>query len=281
MHNRLLTMGSLAFAITIPALVRAQAGPPPADSEAAKLEALAKLAQNPVGNLISFPFQENASYGYGPYNRNQSVLNIQPVIPVSVGSDWNLITRTIFPIVWQPVGPSGSASGLGSVNFSAYLSPANPGKLIWGVGPTINFASTDPQLGSRQYSAGPAIVLLTQPGDWVLGIVANNTWGFAGESNGQNWNVFYSQEFVNYNIDKTGWYLTSAPIITANWAAKGGNVWTVPLGGGAGKIVKVGGKLPLNCQLSAYSYVARPVGAPNWTLRAQVAILLPKSILEG
>lgn len=267
----------LAVVAGRPGLLRAQR---PADTAAMdEKEKLAKVAQNPVGNLISIPFQENASYGYGPYNRNQSTLNIQPVIPVSVGKDWNLITRTIFPLVWLPVGMSESVSGLANVNFSAYLSPANPGKIIWGVGATVNFAATGPTLGSRQYSAGPAIVLLTMPGPWVVGIVANNTWGFAGPSEGQTWNMFYSQEFLNYNF-KGGFYLTSAPIITANWAAKGGNVWTVPLGGGFGKIIKVGGKLPLNCNLSAYSYVARPVGAPNWTLRAQIAILLPKSIMS-
>ncbi len=274
---RFLIAGLLALAAARPGIVHAQTA---ADSAQDEKEKLAKLAQNPVGNLISIPFQENASYGYGPYNRNQSTLNIQPVLPFSAGKDWNIVTRTIFPLVWLPVGPSGGVSGLSNVNFSAYLSPASPGKLIWGIGPTVNFAATSPTLGSRQYSAGPAIVLLTMPGSWVIGIVANNTWGFAGPNEGQNWNMFYSQVFLNYNF-KGGLYLTSSPIITANWAATGGNVWTVPLGGGIGKIIKVGGKLPLNCNLSAYSYVARPVGAPDWTLRAQVAILLPKSILEG
>lgn len=279
---RLLIAGSVAVVALGPSALRAQAvGETARQSEAARLDSLAKLAQNPIGNLISIPFQDNASYGYGPYNRDQNTLNIQPVIPFSVGSDWNIITRTIFPLVWLPVGPSGSVSGLSNVNFSAYLSPAGHAPVIWGVGPTINFASTSPTLGSRQYSAGPALVLVSQPGRWVFGLVANNTWGFAGPTGGApNWNQFYSQVFVNYNFKHPSFYLTFAPIITANWNASPANVWTVPLGAGVGKLIKLG-KLPVNCNVSAYSYVARPEGAPDWTLRLLASILLPKSILSG
>ena len=274
---RFLVAGLFAIAAARPGIAHAQSA---ADSAQDEKEKLAKLAQNPVGNLISIPFQDNASYGYGPYNRDQNTLNIQPVFPFSAGKDWNIVTRTIFPLVWLPVGPSGGVSGLSNVNFSAYLSPASPGKLDLGHRAHNQFR--------RDWSDVGVAAILSRTSHraahdaWFLGFRGGGQQylGVRRTERGQNWNMFYPQVFVNYNF-KGGLYLTSSPIITANWAANGGNVWTVPLGGGIGKIIKVGGKLPLNCNLSAYSYVARPAGAPDWTLRAQIAILLPKSILEG
>jgi len=123
-------------------LVRASAiallgcAPPMAEMSA---EDLAKLAQNPVGNLISIPFQNNTNLNYGPEQGTQNILNIQPVIPVSIDEDWNIITRTIVPVVWLPsLGPEiDSTSGIGDTVFTAFLSPAKPGKWIWGAGPVV------------------------------------------------------------------------------------------------------------------------------------------------
>src|SRR5271165_3476721 len=110
--------------------------PAAAESEESKTAALAKAAQNPVANLISFPRQNNTAFGIGPYERAQNVLNIQPVIPFHISEKWNLITRTILPVVWQPNDqPRQGWFGFGDLNPSLFLSPAKPGKLIWGVGP--------------------------------------------------------------------------------------------------------------------------------------------------
>jgi hypothetical protein len=249
--------------------------------EADSKEALAKLAQNPVANLISIPFQNNFNFGIGPYNAMQYVLNFQPVIPISLNADWNLITRTILPTIDMPSPAPGvrSAFGLGDLNPTAFLSPAKPGKLIWGVGPTMTLpTATDPMLGSGKWSAGPAVVALTIQGHWVLGALANNQWSFAGWGS-QNVNQMLIQPFINYNLPH-GWYVTTSPIITANWEANSDNRWTVPLGAGLGKIVKLG-KLPVNLQLSAYYNVVTPkeFGA-DWQLRFQFQFLLPKSILS-
>jgi hypothetical protein len=263
-----------------PAALRAQDATQTAADKQAELEKLAKASQNPVADMISFPLQLNTSYGGGSTGATQNTLNIQPVLPFSLNKDWNLITRTIFPLVWQPSALDNAYySGLGSTNFTAFLSPAKAAKLTWGAGPTINFPSTSPLLapagGSRKWSAGPGVVALIMPGHFVVGIVANQTWSFAGPSDAPYWSLFYSQVFINYNLAK-GWYLTTAPVITANWTASSGNVWTVPLGGGAGRIVRVAGKLPVNINLSAYGYAVKPTGGPNWTLRMQMAVLLPK-----
>lgn len=244
-------------------------------------EALAKAAQNPVANLISIPFQNNFNFGVGPDRVTQYVMNFQPVIPITLNDDWNLITRWITPVINQPSVAPGQASGfgIGDINPSLFLSPANSGKLIWGIGPTVTLpTATEPILGGGKWDAGPTVVALTILGPWVYGVLVNNQWSFAGWGN-NNFNGMVLQEFVNYNLDK-GWYLTSSPVNTANWEANGRNMWTVPIGGGVGRLFRLG-KLPINAQLAAYCNVHTPVNGPDWQLRFQVQILLPKSILEG
>ena len=145
------------------------------------------------------------------------------------------------PIINQPSPAPGirSAFGLGDINPTLFLSPANSGKVIWGVGPTMTFpTATDSLLGNGKWSAGPALVVLTMPGHWVLGALANNQLSFAGWGK-KGVNAMLVQSFVNYNFSH-GWYLTSSPIITANWLAASEDRWTVPLGGGFGKLFKLG-----------------------------------------
>jgi hypothetical protein len=214
---------------------------------------LAKQAQNPIANLISLPLQNNTNVGIGPDDETQNILNIQPVWPFSLSEKWNLITRTIFPVISQPdalTGGDGRINGLGDTTFTAFFSPKDSGKLTWGVGPVLLFpTATDATLGSDKWGAGPSVVILTMPGQWVIGSLLSNVWSFAG-SGYQDVNLFTWQYFVNYNLPR-GWYLTSAPIITANWEADSDNRWTVPFGCGVGKIFKIG-KQPLNAQVSAY-----------------------------
>lgn len=241
-------------------------------------EALQKATQNPVADLISVPLQNNTNLGIGPYNRIQNVLNIQPVIPTHLTENWNLINRIIQPLVFQPYAnaDSGGNFGLGDMNPTVFLSPSHPGNLIWGVGPAFVFpTATYSSLGQGKWSAGPSFVLLAQPGHWTLGLLANNVWSFAGESNRPTVNQFLAQYFINYNLSN-GWYLTTAPIITANWAAtRAKDVWTVPFGGGVGRIMKVGFQ-PINLQLSAYANAAYPSGTSPWGIRLQIAFLFPK-----
>jgi len=241
-------------------------------------EELAKKAQNPVADMISLPFQSNLYFNAGSRDATIYTLNIQPVIPFKLNEEWNLITRTIIPIISQPSLFPGmdSAAGLGDINPTFFFSPAKPGEWIWGVGPTFTIpTATDELLGSDRWCAGPAVVLLTMRGPWVVGALANNQWSFAGPGhNGSKVNAFLVQPFVNYNMPK-GWYLTSSPIITANWEAQGQNKWTVPIGGGFGRLFKVG-KMPVNAQVAAYSNVVNPDNSPDWSLRFQLQFLFPK-----
>src|SRR5574341_970556 len=198
-------------------------------SEAADTTDLAKQTQNPVANLISVPFQNNFNFGAGADNKMVWIMNVQPVIPISLSKDWNLITRTIVPIINQPSLFPGmdSAFGMGDINPTLFLSPAKPSKFIWGVGPTMTLpTATESELGSGQWSMGPAVVGLFMDGPWVVGALANQQWSITGWTD-TNVNQLLIQPFVNYNL-ADGWYLTSAPIMTGNFSASGGNHWTVP-----------------------------------------------------
>jgi hypothetical protein len=241
---------------------------------AGETEDLARAAQNPVASLISLPFQNNTNFDVGPQEKTQNIMNIQPVWPFDLNDDWNLITRTIVPVISQPAftPDQDREFGLGDTVFTAFVSPKDSGKWIWGVGPALLLpTSTDDRLGAGEWGAGPSAVVLTIRGPWVVGSLFSNVWSFTGD---EQVNLFTWQYFVNYNLDD-GWYLTSAPVITADWEADSDDTWTVPFGGGVGKIFKIGNQ-PLNAQASAYYNVEKPEFGPQWQLRLQLQFLFPK-----
>ncbi|MBW2705711.1 MAG: hypothetical protein JRD84_05350 [Deltaproteobacteria bacterium] len=132
--------------------------------------------------------------------------------------------------------------------------------------------NTDDYLGPDKWGAGPSIVLLTMPGNWVVGSLFSNVWSFAG-SGDDDVNLFTWQYFINYNM-ADGWYLVSSPVITANWE-NSGDEWTIPFGGGVGKIFRIG-KQPMNVQTQAFYNVEKPDNGADWQLRAQLQFLFPK-----
>jgi opacity protein-like surface antigen len=241
----------------------------------AKDEELQKQSQNPIADLVSLPFQSNTNFNSGPFNRTQEVLNIQPAVPMHLNEDWNVISRTIVPLVSQPEPVVDSnTNGIGDITQSLFLSPVNPGKLIWGVGPVFTVPSaSDPILGTGRVLFGPTAVFLMTPGHWVLGVLLNNQWSVGGNSLRPAVNTGLAQPFVNYNMEH-GWYLTTSPIITVNWLAASGEKWTVPVGGGFGRVFRLGDQ-PVNAQIAAYYNAVRPSGASDWQLRTTVALLFP------
>ena len=237
---------------------------------------LARAAQNPVGDLISLPFQNNMNFDVGTADRTQNVLNVQPVWPIGLSKNWNFITRTILPVISQPAPDSDRTNGLGDLNFTGFVSPKQPGKIIWGVGPTLVVpTATDAVLGSEKWSAGPSVVALTMPGQWVIGALVSNVWSFAGDDERADINSFLMQYFINYNLPNGGWYVTSAPIITANWEADSGEQWTVPFGGGIGRVFRIG-RQPINMQTQVFYNVETPTNGARWQWRLQVQLLFPK-----
>ncbi len=177
-------------------------------------EELAKLAQNPVGNLISVPFQNNTNFNFGPLKGTQNILNIQPVVPIQIEKDWNIITRTILPLISQPALSEGDSrtNGVGDLQFTAFLSPANPGEWIWGAGPILQAPTHNKDLGNDHWGLGPSFVVLhlDKGSPWVYGVLMNNLWSVGSGNASPSYNNGLVQPFINYNLPD-GAYLTSAP----------------------------------------------------------------------
>jgi hypothetical protein len=261
----------LAVSTAVLALVGVSAAQPASE------EALAKETQNPVSDLISVPFESNFNFGVGPNDDLQYILYVQPVVPFRLSKDWNLITRTIIPLIDQPeLGPGvGDVFGLGDIQLSQFLSPAKSGALIWGIGPIFQFpTATDDALGSDKWSAGPTAAALTIRGPWVAGALVNHLWSFAGDDDRADVNQTLIQPIVNYNLPG-GWFLSSVPYITANWEKDGDDRWTVPIGIGVGKVHRFGTQ-PVSLQLTPYYNVVRPDDAAEWTLQFRINLLFPK-----
>ena len=247
-----------------------------ADSGGEPTEDLAKKSQNPIADLVSLPFQSNTNFNAAPFGRTQEIFNIQPVVPMHISADWNMISRTIVPIVSQP-DPilNSNTNGIGDITQSLFFSPVNSGALIWGAGPVFTVPSaTDPILGTGKVLLGPTAVFLTTPGHWVIGVLLNNQWSVDGNPLRPAVNTFLAQPFANYNMAH-GWYLTSSPVITANWLAAPGQQWTVPIGGGFGRLFRIG-EQPVSANIAGYYNVINPTGAPQWQLRAQLSLLFPE-----
>jgi hypothetical protein len=242
--------------------------------------ALAKAAQNPIADMISVPFQNNTNFDIGPLEKTQDILNIQPVLPFRLTEDWNLITRTIVPLISQPAFAANQERefGLGDIQFSAFFSPKKVvNGWVWGVGAVAQLdTATDNRLGQGAWGFGPTAVALHLGKTWVYGALINNVWSVSEEEGRSSVNQMLLQPFINYNFaNSPGRYLTFAPIITADWEADSSQRWVVPLGLGIGQIMRFG-KQPVNLQASGYYNVERPDNAASWQLRLQLQLLFPK-----
>jgi hypothetical protein len=246
----------------------------------AETHALAKASQNPVASLISVPFENNFNGEYGSDNSKQNVLNVKPVMPVQIGENWNLINRTIIPLVSQPGTPGGPnrQNGLGDTTYQAFISPSKPGNWIWGVGPQVQIPThTDEVLGNEHWGGGLAAVVLTMPGHWVVGGLLTHMVDVASSGNdGSEADISLTviQPIMNYNFGG-GWYVTSAPIVTANWEADNDDEWTIPLGGGVGRVFHWG-KQPVKMQMAYYYNVEKPDAGAQWDLQLTFTLLFPK-----
>jgi len=262
--------------------------PPAGEANAAALAQARKDAQNPIASIISLPLQENWNFGIGNANRTQNIFNIQPVIPVGISKDWNLIMRFVTPIIYQPYavpveGPSGSpvlyqtgAYGLGDMQPQFYFSPKKHHTITWGAGPIFLVpTATYHLLGFEKFGLGPTFVALAQPKFGTIGVLVNNIWSVAGHSDRPDVNMFYLQPFLNYNL-KHAWYLSlQTSGITANWANHGGPRWTVPIGGGPGRVWTIGHQA-INVQTFFFGNVVHPPNASPWEFRMAFTLLFPK-----
>lgn len=247
----------------------------------ARVDALAKKLANPIASLNIVPFQNNFDWGGGPRGDGfQWKMNIQPVIPFKLNDDWNLITRTIVPVIHQDdiagtfARPSGSQTGLGDTLFSAWFSPVEPSSNGWilGIGPALSLPTgTHDLLTSDKWAAGPTVIALKQEKGWTYGALLNHLWDFAGRDSRSSVNNTFIQPFLTLNRPG-GWSYTINTESSYNWQA---NQWTVPVNIMINKVVKFG-KQPVQFQLGGRYYVEKPDSGPEWGLRCGVIFLFPE-----
>ncbi|XDA99257.1 transporter [Sulfitobacter sp. LCG007] len=238
---------------------------------------LAKKLSNPIASLISVPFQLNYDEGFGPDDGHRYLLNIQPVIPISISDDWNMIVRVILPVISQNdvFGDSGSDDGLGDTVASLFFSPkqAGPSGLIWGVGPVFSLpTATEDTLGSEKWGIGPTAVALRQGGPWTYGVLANHLWSVAGDDDRADFSSTFLQPFVSYTT-ATAWTTALNTEASYDWKAE---EWSVPINLSVSKLLTAGNQ-PISVGGGLRWWADSPPGGPEGLgLRAFVTLLFPK-----
>ena len=236
---------------------------------------LAKKLQNPVANLISVPLQNNWDFRIGPADAMRYAVNVQPVIPFSLNADWNLITRTILPIVHaeSPIPGGSAAGGMGDIVQSFFLSPKEPvGGWIMGGGPVFLYpTASDDALEGEKWGAGPTAVVLKQDSGWTYGVLANHLWSFAGNQDRPDVSATFMQPFLNYTTTTYTTFGVNTES-TYDWER---DQWTVPLNASVSQLLKLGGQ-PIQFTVGGRYYAERPIRGPDWGLRFTVQFLFPK-----
>ena len=256
-------------------LAFAQASPPAPTVRAKPLsmDALTFRFQNPVSNQVStLLVREDLSFGVGDKNRLQSFTGIRASLPFSLGAGWTLVTRLNLPIILaaDPTRANSTYYGIGDTDLAGLVTPLRNGPIWAGAALRIPTATSD-KLGTGKLSVGPSLALVFQPAPWTVGAIAEQVWSIAGNKERTDDSRLRLEPVLSFNLPGA-WYLTSTPEITANWNAASGQRWLVPVGGGGGKLFRVG-DLPFDLQLEAFYNVVHPDLGPSWSLRAQFGLV--------
>ena len=265
-------MVTVLFAL--PSSLGAQtAGGTAQQASAGDADTLAKQTQNPVSSLISVPLQGNWDFGLGDRDATGTLFNIQPVMPFAITRSTNVILRIIMPLASQPGADGGRVNGLGDVVTTAFFSPANSGRIIWGVGPVFLLpAATSATLGSEKFGIGPSVVALSQPGPWTVGFLFNHIWSTSGANDREDVNSTFLQPFANYNLGG-GLAVGATMEATGNWEAD--EVWTAPLLFTVSKVAVLG-RRPVNFMVGAGPTVASPEAGASWRFRFSATFMFPR-----
>jgi hypothetical protein len=241
---------------------------------------LAKAAENPESSLFRVPMYNYTDFNIGPYHRTgNTVVEFQPFIPIRLSENWKIEATTVGIVAYQPDAyqPNRGTFGFRDLNPVFHLSPTKAHAVDWGVGTTLILpTASDDVLGAKKFCIGPSVIALVQPGNWTIGAVVLNNWSVAGPSRGPSQNYMILQYFLDYNLRK-GWFLTSQPVLRADWRASSGNTWLVPVGGGIGRVIRFGSQ-PMTVGVQAFGYAKRPdsLPSPTWQLKFQASLLFPR-----
>jgi hypothetical protein len=247
--------------------------PKPAAADAAEL---AKKLANPIGALISVPFQNNMDVGIGELNGSRNTMNFQPIVPFRLTEGYSLITRYILPVITQHdiTGAGEQQSGLGDTLVSSWISNVKvKNGVVWGLGGAFLIpTATDAALASKKFSIGPTAILLKQAGGWTYGALVNQVWSVAGSEDTAGVDQMYLQPFVTYNW-KSGTGLTVNTEVTRNWEASTTTAFVNIMAGG---LLRFGGQL-VQVQVGPRIPVAAPEGRKaDFGIRTAAIFVFPK-----
>jgi hypothetical protein len=235
--------------------------------------AIAKTTQNPVGDLVSVPIQSNFGTGGDLEDASTLTVNVQPVIPFRLSEGWHAISRTIVPIESLPLPGGGRSSGVGNIQEQLFLTPSTPGAVTWGIGPTLSLpTATAAAAATGTWAAGIGAVVVTTAGPWVAGALVSQVWPVSDAGNSAETNLLTVQPFVNFNFG-SGYAITTAPSIVADWAAAG-DTWTIPVGLGISRTAVFNGR-PLTLGAQYYYNAVRPDGGAGQLLRFVLSLHYP------
>jgi len=271
----LCVVGILLSGFLTAAAYAQQSSTPASSPGALSNQALAIAVHNPFEDFIKVPIESDTGFQLGRSHKVGDAVNIEPLLPFSLNSDWDLMARPSLTIAYAPTPHE--QSGLEDLETSFFLTPHNESTWIWGVGPIFDFSTaSSSELGSGRWSAGPTVALVYSEGPWLNAILTDQLMSFAGNRERGSVNQTYIEPMISYNFE-SGWYADVDPQMTFDWTADAANAWTIPMGADIGKAFNLGSQ-SLSLQLGAYDLVKRPDGAPQWIARATVTFLFPTSI---
>jgi hypothetical protein len=268
------TVMALLMSVLLAVSANAQApSPSPPPAAVTSEQALAISAHNPFEEFIKVPIQSTTGFDLGAHHNVGDTINVQPLFPFALNSQWDFIARPSLNVSYQP-SPH-EQYGLDDLQTAFYLTPANESTWIWGIGPILQFPTASSMgLGTGRWSAGPTAALVYTEGPWFGALLTYQLMSFAGNRNRGSVNQTYIEPEVSYNFE-SGWYVQCDPPMTYDWTADAADAWTIPMGADLGKAFNLGSQ-SLSLQVGAYDLLKRPEGNPQWIARVSLTILFPQ-----